>query len=1086
MTAEPRDQVLLALIASVSSEQTRLSQGETMLKALEAQLPAFYALLLEIVLDGTVDVDRRLLAAIHLKNGVERHWRPSSKKTIPVDTKVTIRGKILSALTSTESSSKLAAQCAVIVAKIARLDYPREWPTLLDELAQCVQQAQQSVVANPVGHAVRIFNQLMITLHQVVRELASKALPADKRSFAQCAPQLLELVAAIYMHHFGVIEAASSSSSSVDALGSPAVLASMEACRMSLKIIRRLLIYGYTDISGSAQVAQAWSALAQHLPKYAALRITVTCSDIVAKGGDIASYLAGIANDEEDETDVARLTRRLIKFATKIFTEMREHRPRQFFELPFAVDVLQFYWTAISSPASLLPSNSSAASIASIASSAPATALISEQFVLLALGLWRDVISGSRNEDSYATSSTPMPEAQTLLLERLLTAQAVADIVKFLVMVLIRFNQHSDLASWEDSSEEWLAEEEARHYDFNVRAGAINLLLTLAQARPEDTAAAVMAHVTSVASLNIPSMSLDDVLTADAIMCALGLLVDYLYEQVQLDNLFTGFFQPGIAAFSDVRRNVFKYRAAWIVSRWVTVKLSEAERQIVYSLLLEMSLRNEPFIVRYQAISTLRDCIDDWDFNAEAFVPQLDCAVANFAGLLQDASLPETQMRVLNMLSVLSGRMMSHIAPYAETIIALLPPIWESSGQHDQILQASVIQLLTALVQSLGSISVNAHGLVAPLIVHGVDPASPGFVYLAEDSLELWKALVQRCPSDSNVINGPLGTLLSFIPGLLTNTTETMQATLTVLESYVMLAPEQIANAPIIAQLLSSIKTLLGNVRHNAVSKIIRVVDSMTLLMPVEPLAQALSSSGLSAYLLTELLTEKDINSRDSTPSYVLAHYLCIYARIALRSPAVFFNLLSQHAAANGIANETVILEGLMARWSACRKAVTSNKQTKLTAMGFLSALCHALPLSQATMAAPFSSVVQVCMQILDDIGQKDGGSNADDLADDSVVYRRGSSSPPPTGNYHEAYDGFEYDEDDGADGAFDEEAMQRPEVLRYRAMITSDPVHSVAFGVHIRNSLLGVAQTVGMPSLASLLTGLSQDYQQRLSKILS
>lgn len=51
-----------------------LKQAEQKLSSWELQ-PGFYTALLKIVGNHSFDTNTRFLASIHLKNGVEKHWR---------------------------------------------------------------------------------------------------------------------------------------------------------------------------------------------------------------------------------------------------------------------------------------------------------------------------------------------------------------------------------------------------------------------------------------------------------------------------------------------------------------------------------------------------------------------------------------------------------------------------------------------------------------------------------------------------------------------------------------------------------------------------------------------------------------------------------------------------------------------------------------------------------------------------------------------------------------------------------------------------------------------------------------------------
>ena len=72
---------------------------------------------------------------------------------------------------------QLAIQVAIVFAKVARTDYPKEWPSLFDELTSRLQ-------ANSVLTTRRVY----LALHHIIKELSSKRLAADQRNFAEVPP----------------------------------------------------------------------------------------------------------------------------------------------------------------------------------------------------------------------------------------------------------------------------------------------------------------------------------------------------------------------------------------------------------------------------------------------------------------------------------------------------------------------------------------------------------------------------------------------------------------------------------------------------------------------------------------------------------------------------------------------------------------------------------------------------------------------------------------------------------------------------------------------------------------------------------
>lgn len=72
---------------------------------------------------------------------------------------------------------QIAVQVAVTFAKVARCDYPRNWPGLLGDLA--------GRVRGPGGPGALPARRAFLVLHHILKELSSRRLMADQRTFAE-------------------------------------------------------------------------------------------------------------------------------------------------------------------------------------------------------------------------------------------------------------------------------------------------------------------------------------------------------------------------------------------------------------------------------------------------------------------------------------------------------------------------------------------------------------------------------------------------------------------------------------------------------------------------------------------------------------------------------------------------------------------------------------------------------------------------------------------------------------------------------------------------------------------------------------
>lgn len=99
------------------------------MKQLEAwhKVEGYHSTLQDLFLQQTLPPELRLVALLGLKNGVEKHWRRGSVNALKADEQAHIRSKLLPNLFSDAHDARFVSVQAVVVAKIARNDFPDHW-----------------------------------------------------------------------------------------------------------------------------------------------------------------------------------------------------------------------------------------------------------------------------------------------------------------------------------------------------------------------------------------------------------------------------------------------------------------------------------------------------------------------------------------------------------------------------------------------------------------------------------------------------------------------------------------------------------------------------------------------------------------------------------------------------------------------------------------------------------------------------------------------------------------------------------------------------------------------------------------------
>nr|BAC75567.1 putative Ran binding protein 11-like [Oryza sativa Japonica Group] len=169
------------LVNSLSADEAVRRPAETALAQCEAR-PGFCSCLLEIISARGLACreDVRLLATVYFKNSISRYWRHRRDSYgISNEEKDHLRKNLL--VNIREENSQIALQLAVLISKIARLDYPKEWPDLFSLLAQQLQSAD--VLAS---------HRVFMVLFRTLKELSTKRLAVDQRNYAEITSHLFE------------------------------------------------------------------------------------------------------------------------------------------------------------------------------------------------------------------------------------------------------------------------------------------------------------------------------------------------------------------------------------------------------------------------------------------------------------------------------------------------------------------------------------------------------------------------------------------------------------------------------------------------------------------------------------------------------------------------------------------------------------------------------------------------------------------------------------------------------------------------------------------------------------------------------
>lgn len=165
---------------------------------------------------------------IQFKNGVDKYWRSTRINAIPKDEKASIRGRLFEMID--EQNNQLCIQNAQAAARIARLDFPVDWPNLFEDLENLL---NNDTIRND---STKVHNILM-HINQIVKVLGTARIGRCRPAMQSKIPLIFPLIVRIYLQSFE--EWTTSSNLNYENFSS------LQVSYLSLKVIRRMICEGY-------------------------------------------------------------------------------------------------------------------------------------------------------------------------------------------------------------------------------------------------------------------------------------------------------------------------------------------------------------------------------------------------------------------------------------------------------------------------------------------------------------------------------------------------------------------------------------------------------------------------------------------------------------------------------------------------------------------------------------------------------------------------------------------------------------------------------------------------------------------------
>eukprot|EP01083_Nonionella_stella_P039055 106212_1 len=932
---------LLQESAFIGSDASRRAAAQKQLEDFNTQ-SGFKNALLTICCSPEVypDVETRLLAAITLKNSIERLWSHRSAKgmrltfgnsksvqlknarpPMNVQEKESVKQRLLEYIPC-EQNDRISLQLAVAVAKIARSDWPNNWSALFPSLVRAVQSQ------NPLSS-----NRGLLTLSEVVQELASRRLLSGRQALIQAANELLGFVRSVWS---GRMKAFIDVKFSSDQAPSPELCRLCKEVEICSEIMFNLLSHGCPLPNEHAEARAYFPEVLQ------ALEIL---NERILKSVDGAGKNAFVYEKVSE----------IISILSRTALKLQQNAP-----IPFRIFLQPFleYFAKIVLSYKFEPH-------------VPVNLVVNSLTFLQKVVTCKQYIGRQRGASLTPSGkiefdTVGLSEAQAALNE-FFTAERTVQIARTLLQVYFPLRPE-DIELWQSDPEEFYEDSLMETASEKIRPSAESLFMgLLAQFTPivspfvtESLAQCLKAGPLTPGSpsMNQSSPAYQSLIARDAVYLAAGLGWYELRDSFMAASFsFPQWFQASLVP--EIERStggvgvILRRRVAWLIGKFeesVTVEI----RPACYHILLNL-LNDQDLLVRLDAANSLRGLADSVNFEVEQFRSYVRPSLELLLKLVSDLSELDTRRRTMGHAKFLVNRLEEEVVPAADIVLVNLEKVWKESEQQN-VLRLEIIDCLTGLVAALSVDSQKIHGFLIEVLRISTNPTSEETSYLTEQGFELWLKVLQNTP----VLTSEL---LALFPNWIAHTKDSILFVATgmkILESYILLGGAdflQMHGEAISSILQASLTTLIDE----GTLKVAEVVATLTDMFPAEC---PRFCAPLLAHMATELVT-RHANVR-GTGVKLLNEFLHVFARLAFQNYSGFLEFLANLSKTQNQNVEELILRIWIDRFD----SIALPFRRRLSALALCNFLASRSPaVLRLVLPAAFSFITSVLFMEHNDEG---------------------------------------------------------------------------------------------------------------------
>ncbi|KAF1643764.1 Importin-11, partial [Aptenodytes patagonicus] len=762
--------VLRVLTQATSQDTAVLKPAEEQLKQWETQ-PGFYSVLLNIFTNHTLDVNVRWLAVLYFKNGIDRYWRRVAPHALSEEEKTTLRAGLITNFN--EPVNQIATQISVLIAKVARVDCPRQWPELIPTLLESV-KVQDDLRQH----------RALLTFYHVTKTLASKRLAADRKLFYDLASGIYSFACSLWNHHTDTFL------QQVCTGDEAAATNSLERTLLSLKVLRKLTVHGFVEPHWSVEVMGFLHAVFERLKQF------LECSRSIRA--------ENVCRD--------RLEKTIILF-TKVLLDFLDQHPFSF--TPLIQRSLEFAVSYVFTEAG--------------------EGIVFERFIVQCMNLIKMIVKNyaykpSKNIEDSSPETLEAHKIKTAFF----TYPTLMEICRRLVTHYFLLTKE-ELIMWEEDPEGFTVEETGGDsWKYSLRPCTEVLFIDIFHEYNQTLTPVLLEMVHSLpGSTNMEDTSA--ILIKDAVYNAVGLAAYELFDSVDFDQWFKNQLLAELQV-SHNRYKPIRRRVIWLIGQWISVKFKSDLRPMLYEAIRNL-LQDQDLVVSINNLVSicnpyyffLNGClpVDDFEFRTDQFLPYLESMFTLLFQLLQEVTQCDTKMHVLHVLSCVIERVNMQIRPYVGCLVQYLPLLWKQSEEHN-MLRCAILTTLIHLVQGLGADSKNLYPFLLPVIQLSTDVSQPPHVYLLEDGLELWLVTLENSPC----LTPELLRVFQNMSALLELSSENLKNCFKIINAYIFLSSSEFLQM-YAADLCRSFCELLKDITTEGQVQVLKVVENVLKVNPV-------------------------------------------------------------------------------------------------------------------------------------------------------------------------------------------------------------------------------------------------------------